>query len=159
MQRGDRAPDFELDDQFGNPTRLWNLIGTGPVVLFFFPAAMTFGCTRESCHFQDLREPLAAHGGQPVGVSRDSPDRLALFAKTYSLDFRLLSDRDGEVARRYGVLRRLASLPLRRTTFVIGADLVILEVIATELGFRQHADRALGALAGGPKGKLQSGLT
>ena len=60
MRTGDQVPDFELPDQTGTPRRLSTLLADGPVVLFFYPAAMTYGCTKESCHFRDLASEFAA---------------------------------------------------------------------------------------------------
>ncbi|OWY61969.1 peroxiredoxin, partial [cyanobacterium TDX16] len=62
MERGDTVPDFELPDQTGTPVKLSELLAEGPVVLFFYPAAMTTGCTAESCHFRDLAAEFAEVG-------------------------------------------------------------------------------------------------
>jgi peroxiredoxin Q/BCP len=75
MHRGDRVPDFELPDQTGASRRLSDLLTGGPVVLFFYPAAMTTGCTKESCHFRDLAAEFAAVGAQRVGISADTVDK------------------------------------------------------------------------------------
>jgi len=60
MQKGDVVPDFTLPDQTGAPRRLSDFLANGPVVLFFYPAAMTYGCTKESCHFRDLAGEFTA---------------------------------------------------------------------------------------------------
>ena len=75
MEKGDLAGDFELQDETGTPRRLSEFLATGPVVLFFYPAAMTAGCTRESCHFRDLAVEFAAAGGQRIGISHDTVAR------------------------------------------------------------------------------------
>jgi thioredoxin-dependent peroxiredoxin len=147
VQRGDVAPDFTLDDDAGVPRSLSGLLGAGPVVLFFYPAAATAGCTREACHFRDLAAEFAALGATPVGVSMDRVGRQREFARANGLPFPLLADVDGAVARAYGVKRPLDLLKVRRVTFVIGADGVVLEVISSELRVEAHADRALAALA------------
>ena len=150
MQAGDAAPDFELPDQDGRPVRLADLLERGPVVLFWFPAAMTPGCTKESCHFRDLAGEFAGAGAQRVGISMDAVARQKSFADRHGFDYPLLSDADGAVSERYGVRRTgpLARLgPTQRRTFVIGADGRILDVVAGELRFTEHADRALAALA------------
>ncbi len=146
MQRGDVAPDFTLDDDAGEPRSLSGLLGSGPVVLFFYPAAATTGCTREACHFRDLAAEFAALGATPVGVSMDRVERQREFSAANGFSFPLLADVDGAVARAYGVKRPLDVLKVRRTTFVIGADGVVLEVIASELRMEAHADGALAAL-------------
>ena len=145
MQRGDIAPDFELSDQSGAPVRLSSLLTQGPVVLYFYPKAMTPGCTAESCHFRDMASEFAAAGAGRVGISADAVDRQATFADRHGLDFPLLSDPDRAVARSYGV-KRPGPLFSKRTTFVIGQDGRILDVISSEINMRVHADRSLAAL-------------
>jgi thioredoxin-dependent peroxiredoxin len=148
VSKGDVVDDFELSDQFGAARRLSEFLATGPVVLFFYPAAMTRGCTAETCHFRDLAAEFAEVGAQRIGISRDSADRQRRFADLHEFDFPLLSDLDGAVAERFGVRRRLALGPLstRRMTFVIDVDRRILEVIHSEVSMNEHADRALQVL-------------
>ena len=146
MQTGDFAPDFTLPDQQGVERTLSTLLRDGPVVLFFYPAAMTTGCTKESCHFRDLAGEFRALGAQRIGISMDSVDRQAQFTSRNELDYPLLADVDGTVARLFGVKRRLDLLKVRRTTFVIGRDRRILDVIHSERSMDVHADRALAAL-------------
>ena len=146
MDIGDTAPDFELPDETGRLRRLHELLAGGSVVLFFYPAAMTYGCTKESCHFRDLSAEFAAAGAQPVGISADPVDKQRRFSEKHSFDFPLLSDPDGAVATKFGVRRGFALMPTRRTTFVIGTDGRIVEVIRSEVRFGHHADRALEVL-------------
>ncbi|MGH8918406.1 MAG: peroxiredoxin [Actinomycetes bacterium] len=145
MQPGEQAPDFELPDESGTPRRLSELLRNGPVVLFFYPGAMTPVCTSESCHFRDLKAEFEAAGAQRVGISADKVDKQKQFADKYSFDFPLLSDTDGAVAESFGVARKMG-LPNKRATFVIGADGRVVEVIKSELRASVHADRALAAL-------------
>src|SRR5581483_2495781 len=105
MQTGDVVPDFELPDQDGTPRRLSTLLQNGPVVLFFYPAAMTAGCTREACHFRDLAAEFAEAGVRRVGISRDAVDKQKEFADRHGFDYPLLSDTDGTVAELFGVAR------------------------------------------------------
>jgi peroxiredoxin Q/BCP len=146
--KGDVVEDFTLPDETGTPRRLGELLADCPVVLFFYPAAMTPGCTAESCHFRDLAGEFAQVGARLVGVSRDSVDRQREFSARYGFGYPLLSDPDGAVARRFGVRRRLPLGPLgtRRMTFVIGSDRRVIEVIHSELSMTEHADRALRVL-------------
>lgn len=149
MKVGDTAPDFELPDQHATPTRLSDLLEDGPVALFFYPAALTPGCTAESCHFRDLGAEFAALGARRVGISADPVDTQAMFAEKHGFDYPLLSDTDGAVAAQYGVRRSgLASAlaPTRRRTFVIGTDHRILQIIGSEIRMQAHADGALQAL-------------
>lgn len=150
MKSGDTVADFELPDQDGTPRRLSALAASGPVVLFFYPAAMTSGCTAEACRFRDLAAEFAAAGANPVGISADSVDRQQEFASTNSLPFPLLSDTDRTVAEQFGVRRRIGPIPVKRHTFVIGSDLRVIDVIKSELNMDAHADRALATLASAP---------
>ncbi|MFO8075785.1 MAG: peroxiredoxin [Egibacteraceae bacterium] len=145
MGPGDHAPDFTLPDEHGQPRALDDFLAQGPVVLFFYPAASSPGCTKEACHFRDLAAEFAELGAQRVGVSADAVDRQAAFTGQHGFDFPLLSDADGAVAKAYGV-RRPGPLPNRRATFVIDADRTLLEVITSELSMDTHADDALAAL-------------
>jgi len=147
MNVGDTAPDFELPDENDRPRRLTDLLVDGPVALFFYPAAMTPGCTAESCHFRDLKGEFDAVGAQRVGISADAVEKQKRFSDKHSFDFPLLSDPDGAVATLYGVRRRFTALsPTKRATFVIGKDQKILAVIQSEVRMSVHADRALAAL-------------
>ena len=147
---GERVEDFELPDQDGTPRRLSTLLADGPVVLFFYPAAMTAGCTVESCHFRDLGAEFAKVGATRVGISKDPVDRQKAFADKHGFDYPLLSDVDGTVAKAFGVRRSLAlgSMVTKRVTFVIGADRTVLDVVRSEVNMNAHADRALKALGG-----------
>jgi peroxiredoxin len=146
VRTGDTAPDFELPDETGTKRRLTDLLADGPVVLFFYPAAMTTGCTRESCHFRDLAGEFADVGAQPVGISADPVEKQHEFATRHRLGYPLLSDPDRTVAAAYGVKRALPMLPNRRATFVIDADRRVLEVVRSEINMDAHADKALAAL-------------
>jgi peroxiredoxin Q/BCP len=152
MRIGDEVPDFELPDQDGKPRRLSALLADGPVVLFFYPAAMTSGCTKEACHFRDLASEFQAAGVQRVGISRDGVDKQKQFADKHSFDYPLLSDVSGSVAEIFGVKRgklgeRLGA-PVKRWTFAIGADQKVVAAIHSEVNMDTHADQALAALAG-----------
>ncbi len=146
MRKGDLVDDFELPDETGTPRRLSDLLASGPVVLFFYPGAMTYGCTRESCHFRDVRSEFTAAGAQPVGISADPVEKQKQFSDKHTFGFPLLSDVDGTVATQFGVRRKIAALGNRRTTFVIDTDRRVLEVIHSEIAFASHADRALEVL-------------
>jgi peroxiredoxin Q/BCP len=147
--KGDVVDDFELADQDGVPRRLSTFLAEGPVVLFFYPAAMTRGCTAEACSFRDLAAEFRAAGAQRVGISGDQVARQKQFADLHDFDYPLLSDADHRVAAAFGVRRKLALGPLsmKRMTFVIDTDRRILEVVHSELNMDAHAAKALEALA------------
>ena len=149
MKKGDTAPNFSLPDQDGVVRSLDGLLAEGPVVLFFYPIAMTSGCTAEACHFRDLAAEYRAAAAQRVGISVDPVRTQKQFADQHSFDYPLLSDESGAVAKQFGVKRGLLGklAPVRRKTFVIGKDRTILEVISSEMKMDAHADQALEVLA------------
>jgi|SRR4051794_8058296 thioredoxin-dependent peroxiredoxin len=148
MKRGDRVGEFELPDQTGTVRSLTGLLSDGPIVLFFYPAAMTPGCTKEACHFRDLAGEFAEVGAGRVGISADAVAKQAKFADMQKFDYPLLSDTDGVVATQFGVKRGLLGklMPVKRTTFVIDTDRTVLDVIASEFSMDTHADKALESL-------------
>ena len=148
LNTGDVAPDFELLDESGQARTLSKLLVDGPVVLFFYPAAMTRGCTAEACHFRDIAADLAAVGAHPVGISADKVEKQKKFTDKHSFGYPLLSDPDKKVAGQFGVTRGVGPIkvPNKRVTFVIDTDRKILASIASELNMNTHADQALETL-------------
>jgi peroxiredoxin Q/BCP len=123
---GDLAPDFTLDDQDGGPVTLSSLRGTR-VVLYFYPEAMTPGCTTEACDFRDSLNSFKSAGVRVVGVSKDDVAKLKRFAERDGLNYTLLSDEDHVVQQTYGVwgekmLYGKTVVGSIRSTFVIGED-------------------------------------
>jgi peroxiredoxin Q/BCP len=145
LSTGDQAPDFTLQDQTGQQVSLDALLADGPVVLFFYPKAMTSGCTKESCHFRDLAGEFAELGAQRVGISADKVDKQAAFDQKHSLGYPLLSDPDRKVASAFGV-KRPGPIFNKRATFVIGTDRRVLAAISSETNMDVHADEALDVL-------------
>lgn len=156
MDKGDAVVDFELIDETGQPRKLSDFLAMGPVVLFFYPAALTLGCTKESCHFRDMGEEFTLAGAQRVGISSDPVEKQKEFSDKHSFDYPLLADVDGTVAEQFGVRR--SGGRAKRATFVIGLDAghgagqvgKVLEVVRSELRMNVHADRALEALRASP---------
>jgi len=123
---GDAAPDFTLPDADGNEVSLSSLRGQR-VVVYFYPAAMTPGCTTQACDFRDSLASLAAAGVAVLGISPDSPSKLAKFRDRDGLNFPLLSDQKREVLGAYGaygekMLYGKKSVGVIRSTFVVGPD-------------------------------------
>ncbi|WP_033311793.1 peroxiredoxin [Streptomyces iakyrus] len=146
VEAGDKVEDFALPDETGTVRSLSELLAEGPVVLFFYPAALTPGCTAQACHFRDLAAEFAAVGARPVGISGDDVERQQEFAGRHGLGMPLLSDTEGTVRERFGVKRGFSLAPTKRTTFVIAQDRTVLDVVRSELRMNAHADRALTAL-------------
>jgi len=123
---GEQAPDFELLDQDGNAVRLSSFRGR-PVVLYFYPAAMTPGCTTQACDFSESLDSLRGAGYEVLGVSKDKPAKLAKFRERDALTLTLLSDEDLAVHQAYGAFgtKKLYGKEVEgviRSTFVIDQD-------------------------------------
>ena len=123
---GDPAPDFTLADADGNEVSLSALLGQR-VIIYFYPAAMTPGCTKQACDFRDSLSSLAAAGFAVIGISPDSPAKLAKFRDRDGLTFPLLSDPEHKVLEAYGaygekMLYGKKSVGVIRSTFVVGPD-------------------------------------
>ncbi|WP_323138907.1 peroxiredoxin [Streptomyces mirabilis] len=115
-------------------------------MLFFYPAAMSPGCTKEACHFRDLAEEFKTAGAQRLGISPDVPEKQRKFAEQYSFDHPLLSDPEGTVSRIFGAHRSWGPLHAKRKTFVIGTNFRLLASIKSEMNMNVHANKALAAL-------------
>jgi peroxiredoxin Q/BCP len=126
LSPGDAAPDFELSTDTGGTLRLADLAGKR-VVLYAYPAAMTPGCTTQACDFRDSLSSLKAAGLEVVGISPDSPAKLATFRDRDGLNFPLVSDPDKSVLTAYGAYGEKQNYGrtvqgVIRSTFVIGPD-------------------------------------
>jgi peroxiredoxin Q/BCP len=126
LEPGDQAPDFTLTDADGGQVSLSALRGQR-VIIYFYPAAMTPGCTKQACDFRDSKKDLSDAGFAVLGISPDSPAKLAKFRDRDGLTFPLLSDPDKAVLKAYGaygekMLYGKKSVGVIRSTFVIDAD-------------------------------------
>ena len=142
---GDPAPDVTLSLHDGRSVRLADYRGTRAVVLFFYPKDDTPICTAEACAFRDAYEEFTSAGAEVVGVSSDSAESHAAFARRHRLPFPIVSDRDGAVRRLYGVPRTLGFLP-GRVTYVIDREGIVRLVFNSALSSTGHVRRALDAL-------------
>ena len=138
---GETAPDFELPGPDG-PVKLSSYRGSKTVVLYFYPADNTVGCTVEACSFRDSYEDFKDAGAEVVGVSADSQASHKGFADKHRLPFLLLSDPGGEVHARYGVNKLLGVLA-DRVTLVIDRAGVVRYVFQSRLRFKAHVTSAL----------------
>ena len=126
LEVGDPAPAFTLPDESGSPVSLSDFAGRN-LIMFFYPKAMTPGCTTEACDFRDRSDSLLSAGYSVVGVSPDPIDRLQKFREKEALVYPLLSDEDHAVAVAYGAWGTKKNYGreyegLIRSTFVVGAD-------------------------------------
>ncbi len=143
MKIGDKVANFTLKDQNGDPLSLAQMLEGGPVVLFFYPAAMTAGCTKESCHFRDLKAEFDQLGVQRVGISMDKIDKQKKFSDAYGFDYPLLSDEEGSVAEAFGVKRSIGVLRTKRQTFIIDKDSTVLAIFKSEFNMASHPEGAI----------------
>lgn len=147
---GDKAPDFSLLDQDSRRVNLKDFVGT-PLVVYFYPAAMTPGCTTEACDFRDRLDRVKSLGYEVVGISPDSPEKLAKFRERDSLTFPLLSDEDHKVAEAWGAWGEKKNYGkvyegLIRSTFVVDAAGKIQEALYN-VKATGHAERVLKLLS------------
>lgn len=139
---GDVAPDFTLPTQTGDAVTLSDFRGRKVVVLYFYPADDTTGCTREACAFRDAYEVFAEAGAQVVGVSSDSVESHQRFASKHSLPFVLAADAGGAVKQAYGIKPTLGVIP-GRVTFVIDTEGVVRHAFSSQARIGAHVDGAL----------------
>lgn len=145
LEAGTPAPLFTLPDQNGHPVSLADFKGEKTVVVYFYPKAMTPGCTVQACGIRDSAAEFAARDAVVLGVSPDAPKRLAKFAEKEGLDFTLLSDEDHAVADQYGVwgLKKFMGREfdgIHRISFIVGKDGKIHHVMAKVKTATHHSD-------------------
>jgi peroxiredoxin Q/BCP len=137
LAAGDRAPEFTLPDQDGRDRSLTELIGDRPLILYFYPADFTPGCTREACSIRDLHDDILRAGLRVVGVSPQSPESHRRFRAKYNLPFVLLSDEDKSVIRMYDVNGPLG-FGVRRATFLVDPSRHIRAAVLADLKIGEH---------------------
>ncbi len=140
---GSKIPDVTLKDAQGRKVRLWDRLGSGALVLFFYPKDGTSGCTREACAFRDAHETFREAGAEVIGISSDSEQSHRRFARENQLPYLLLSDPGGKVRRRFGVPSDLLGLIPGRVTYVIDRQGVVRHRFRSQLQFERHVQEAL----------------
>lgn len=133
-----RAPDFVLQDDQGQDTSLSALLQDGPLILYFYPADFTPGCSKEACAIRDIHKDLLAVGLQVAGVSPQDSESHARFREQHNLPFTLLSDPDKVVIKMYDVDGPFG-VGVRRATFLIGQDQQIHDAIMADIRIDRHA--------------------
>ena len=139
LKAGDKAPDFTLPDQDGNEVTLHEMLRDGPVVLYFYPADFTPGCTQEACSIRDMHDEIAAAGMRVVGVSPQDAGSHARFRDKHGLPFTLVADPGKVAVKAYGVDGPLG-IGVRRGTFLIGPDGVIRDAVLADLRIGRHEE-------------------
>jgi len=148
IQPGDRAPDFTLTDQHGQPVTLSAVLEKSAVVLFFYPKDDTPVCTREACAFRDAYDDFVEAGATVIGISSDKTASHRRFADKHGLQFTLVSDTTGSVRAAYRVPKTLFVLP-GRTTFVINRSGIVQLAFTNARNGEQHVKEALATLQRG----------
>jgi len=144
LKVGDTAPNFTLSDERGLPVSLKDYLGKKVVVLYFYPKDFTSGCTAEACSFRDNYKLYQSKGAVVIGVSLDSVESHSKFSEKYNLPFAILSDRNKEVAKAYGVLG-LGGFLTKRVTFIINKNGKITHIFP-KVDVRHHSEEVLKAL-------------
>ncbi|MGD8417225.1 MAG: peroxiredoxin [Pseudomonadales bacterium] len=136
---GDQAPEIDTVDHLGRPQKLSDLLRSGPVVLYFYPADFSPVCTAQACAFRDTSGALDAASVHILGISPQSAASHKRFADAFGLDFPLLSDTTKAIIRAYGVDGPLG-FGVRRATFLVEQDGRIGRRVVSDLFVGSHKD-------------------
>jgi thioredoxin-dependent peroxiredoxin len=137
LATGQKAPEFTLPDQDGHDISLTSLLKDGPVILFFYPADFTPGCTREACSIRDLHREISRAGLTIAGISPQGPDSHRRFREKYNLPFTLLSDETKEVIRMFDVNGPLG-VWVQRVTYLVDQNRVIKGMVKAHFSIGEH---------------------
>lgn len=146
LKAGQKAPDFVLENDRGEEVSLSGLLKNGPLILYFYPADFTPGCTAEACSIRDIHSDIQSVGLQVAGVSPQDADSHKRFREKHDLPFELLCDPDKIAVKLYDVDGPFG-VGLRRTTFLIGQDQKIHDVVQADLRIGRHEEFIQNAIA------------
>jgi thioredoxin-dependent peroxiredoxin len=139
IKAGERAPEFTLPDETGRDRSLTELLSAGAIVLYFYPADFTPGCTRQACVLRDLHTEIESAGLRVVGISPQSPNSHARFRAKYQLPFVLLSDEQKTVIKMYGVNGPLG-IGVRRASYLIDASRRVRDTVLADFMIARHGE-------------------
>jgi peroxiredoxin Q/BCP len=139
LEAGSKAPEFVLENDQGGETSLSDLVQNGPLILYFYPADFTPGCTKEACSIRDIHDDIQAVGLQVAGVSPQDADSHQRFRDEHDLPFTLLSDPDKVAVKMYDVDGPFG-VGVRRTTFLISQDRVIQDAMMADVRIGRHKE-------------------
>ncbi len=139
IKAGDRAPEFTLPDESGKDRSLTELLNSGAIVLYFYPADFTPGCTRQACVLRDLHSEIVNAGLRVVGISPQSAQSHARFKEKYQLPFVLLSDEQKTVTKMYGLNGPLG-IGVRRASYLIDGSRRVRDAVLADFRIVRHAD-------------------
>jgi peroxiredoxin Q/BCP len=141
VEVGDKAPDFTLPSQTGENITLSSFFGKKDIVLYFYPKDESRGCTRQACSFRDNYEVFKELGAEVIGVSSDDIESHKSFAEHHLLLFILLSDKDNEARKMYGVPSTLGII-LGRVTYIIDKT-VVRHIFSSQFQPEKHIEEAI----------------
>jgi peroxiredoxin Q/BCP len=139
LKAGTKAPKFTLPNDRGGKTSLADLLSDGPLILYFYPADFTPGCTKEACSIRDIHNDIQSVGLQVAGISPQSTESHERFRDEYELPFTLLSDPDKSVIRKYDVDGPFG-VGVRRATFLINRDGTIQDAVLADVRIGLHTE-------------------
>ena len=139
LEIGSKAPEFVLQDDEGNETSLSDLLKDGPLILYFYPADFTPGCTKEACSIRDIHDDIASVGLQVAGVSPQDVESHRKFRDKYELPFKLLSDPDKVAVKMYDV-DGMFGVGVQRATFLINQDRTIQDAVLANMRIGRHQE-------------------
>ena len=136
---GSRAPEFVLQNNRGNDVSLSDLLVKGPLILYFYPADFTPGCTKEACSIRDIHTDIQSVGLKIVGISPQDPETHKRFRSEHNLPFDLLCDPEKVAIKMYDVDGPLG-FGVRRVTYLINQDRIIQDALLADLRIGKHAE-------------------
>src|SRR5271155_3773106 len=139
LKAGERAPEFTLPDDTGTDRSLTELLSGGAIILYFYPADFTPGCTSQACKLRDLHAEIQKAGLRVVGISPQSPASHAKFRVKYALPFDLLSDEHKTVVKMYGLNGPLG-IGVRRASYLINGGRRVRDAVLADFMIGRHAD-------------------
>ena len=139
LKAGDRAPEFVLKNDEGVDTSLDDLLADGPLILYFYPADFTPGCTKEACAIRDIHNDIQSVGLQVAGISPQDAESHTRFREEHNLPFTLLCDPDKVAVKMYDVDGPFG-VAVRRATFLIGKDRVIKDAVLADVMIGRHEE-------------------
>ena len=146
LAAGERAPEFTLPDDSGKDRSLTELLSGGAIVLYFYPADFTPGCTRQACSMRDLHSDLERIGLRVVGISPQGPKSHAKFRERYQLPFVLLSDEHKTVIKMYGLNGPLG-IGVRRASYLVNGGRRVRDAVLADFRIARHMDFVRKAVA------------
>ena len=138
LKAGERAPEFTLPDDTGTDRSLTELLTTGAIILYFYPADFSPGCTLQACAMRDLNAEIQKAGLRIVGISPQSPKTHAKFREKYHLPYVLLSDEQKTVIKMYGLNGPLG-IGVRRATYLIDGGRRVRDAVLADFLVGRHA--------------------